>query len=45
MREIMICEVLKPNEVFLLWKDNEGIMYCGNNKGKAFMCKALFPLE
>ena len=43
--EIMICEVLKPNECFLLTKDEEGIMYVGNKNGRVFIVKALFPKE
>lgn len=43
MKEEIIYEVLKPNECFLLTKDEKGIMYAGNKNGKTFMAKALFP--
>jgi len=42
-KEEMICEVLKPKECFILWMDDEGIMYVGNKNGKVFIAKALNP--
>lgn len=39
----MICELIRPKECYILWSDDEGIIYVGNKNGKAFVARALYP--
>ncbi len=39
---VMICEIIKPDECYLLEKDEDGITYAGNNKGRVFVAKAKY---
>jgi len=41
----LISELLKPNECYLIEMDDDGILYLGNNNGRAFLDKATFPKE